>query len=129
VRAEGEASEEIPHIAPTERVDAGGRKRARKTATKKGKASAPGASRQTEEPRAISEATAVSISATAQSQDQPVAPSSPFTLCDLPFDKALDIVTAWFARLTVVQQNRALEALESANDGDGDQSPANREAA
>ena len=36
----------------------------------------------------------------------------------LSFDDALDMAKKWFARLTIVQQNRVLEALDSANDDD-----------
>jgi hypothetical protein len=56
VRAKGEASDEIRHIPPTERVDAGGRKRARKTAAvaKAPKAEIDTAGREQSDPEAES---------------------------------------------------------------------------
>jgi len=115
-----EASAEIPHIAPTERVDAGGRKRARKTVATTRSNKQPA----NEQPIAVSDQPAgqvlvaaepPSIDAIAEPQDQPVPTTPQFSLRDLPFEEVLASVKEWFAALPISQQGQVLEALESEN--------------
>src|SRR5262249_1906976 len=98
IRKEGEDVGTIPHIAPTDRVDAGGRKRARKTTGKAKKTEA--------QPEQVAP------------QDQPGRAPPQFSLRELPFDAAVITVKEWFAALPISQQTLALETLETANEVD-----------
>jgi hypothetical protein len=140
VRKDGEASGEIRHIPPTERVDAGGRKRARKTASKVKTAEAqPEQPAAEDQPRVVDDAPASEAELSVPRHPTEGQVSTALHLLShgldhddrwpqiiewcrfevfplLPFDAALIAVKAWFAALPISQQSQVLEELESAND-------------
>jgi hypothetical protein len=113
VRAEGEASGQIDHIAPTERVDAGGRKRARKTASKVKTAEAqPEQPAAEDQPRVVDDAPASEAELSVPSSSAVAAEDEAKSEGNLDFETLLDEVS-WNNDLTDAQKLELADAAVS----------------